>query len=118
MPYARFTQSALGIARGLPVGCLTAFCGRHRGRSSSLAEIFLVAEPFDLRADPFSGTGEVASPARWSNQDEVDQRKNGRSAGGGNQGVVGPGVRIWVERRLRGFFGHTRDLRRPRQVAL
>jgi len=64
------------------------------------------------------GQAKLPAPARWSNQDEVDQRKNGRSAGGGNQGVVGPGVRIRVERRLRGFFGHTRDLRRPRQVAL
>jgi len=78
-----------------------------------------MAEPFDLLADPFSEAGETASRGpSWSNQDEIEQRDKGGSAGGGNQGVIGPGVRILVGRRLKVFFGHGGDLVRPRQAAL
>ena len=66
-----------------------------------------MAEPFDLRADLLSGTGSCRG---WSSQDEIDQRDKGHTARGGDQGVVGPRVRILVERRLRGLFGHTGDL--------
>ena len=81
---------------------------------SSPGQIFFVAEPFDLQADLLSGAGCCG----WSNKDEIDQRDKGRSAGGGDQGVVGPGVRISVGRELRGFFGHAGGLGLPRQVHL
>ena len=96
-------------------GCLTAFRGRQRARMSCLGQIFFVAEPFDLRADLLSGTGSCRG---WSSQDEIDQRDKGHTARGGDQGVVGPRVRILVGRELRGFFGHAAGLGLPRQVRL
>ena len=104
-----------GKSGGLLAGYLTAFRGCQRARKSSLGQIFFVAEPFDLRADLLSGTGSCRG---WSSQDEIDQRDKGHTARGGDQGVVGPRVRILVGRELRGFFGHAGGLGLPRQVRL
>jgi hypothetical protein len=46
----------------------------------------------------------------WSDQNEVEQREEGRSDGGGDQGEVGEDIRFGVERWLVDFLRHAGDL--------
>ena len=41
-----------------------------------------------------------------SDQDEIDQRDQGRSDAGGDQGVIGADVALRIEQWLAGFLGH------------
>ena len=47
---------------------------------------------------------------RRSDQNEIDQRKQGRADAGGDQGVVGPEVGFRIQQWSEGFRGHFGDL--------
>lgn len=86
----------------------------QRGRGPAIIrKTSLQAEPQPVRGIPNrrrQGEDTGACVRRWSDQDEIEQRKKGRPNGGRHQGVVGAHVRTRVERWLVGFRGHVEDL--------
>ena len=89
---------------------------------SNRGQISRRAEPYPARPYLYGGQARVAGRVAaligfgWSDQNEIEQREEGRSDGGGDQREVGADVRLGVERWLVGFPSHTGDLGQVGQV--